>query len=243
MKFCLINLSYRYLVCPCKKQINSRCRELNMLFLTVWQDHFRGREWELTSQISCFVCTCTQLTRIHTAANLEIHALYLADVAASWERIGWSSWRSDKTTELVTIPQIVLSLHLHPWDICFFFSWLLFLWKYSFHWQNLNGMNSFGLQLKIHSERWGWAELIEFGCLLATPLSSHGHCFVGPASKAVSPCSEWSLRHRNTDGSVFYWLKPTNKPTDFSAASPRLDANREKEFRALCIQPFETRLE
>lgn len=219
----------------------------------MWQYHFTGREWELTSKFLCFVCTSTQVKRISTVANLEMQALYQAGAATGnttrKDRIILfpEQWQKEavegEATEPVTSDQILLSLHLHPWSICFLFSWFIFvktqlpLAKSWWHEQ---------LDFVIEDPQWemrtSWINTL---CASTGYIASEVRAIAARVQpvKLSSPCSEWRLRHRITDGSVFYLLKSADIPADFSAPLPRLGASNEKVFRAPCIQSFETRIE
>lgn len=200
-----------------------------------------------------FCVYSTQLKRISTAANLEMQALYQAGAAAGntvrKDRIILfpEQWQKEavegEATEPVNSDQILLSLHLHPWSICFLFSWFIFvktrlpLSKSWWHEQ---------LDFVIEDPQWEMrTSRIDTLCACTGYITSEVRAIAARVQpvKLSSPRSEWRLRHRITDGSVLYLLKSADIPADFSAALPRLGATNEKLFRAPSIQSFETGIE
>lgn len=156
-------------------------------------------------------------------------------------------WQKDtvegKATEPVTSNPICLFLHLHPWSICFLFSWLIFV-----RMQLPLGKSWWHEQLEFVTEaaRWGmrtsWINKFYAHTGHITSDMRGIAAWVQPV-RLSSPCSGWRLRHRITEGSGFYLLKSADIPAGVSAVSPRPGASKEKEFRVPCIQCFETRIE
>lgn len=157
-----------------------------------------------------FCVYSTQLKRISTAANLEMQALYQAGAAAGntvrKDRIilfpeQWQKGAVEgEATEPVNSDQILLSLHLHPWSICFLFSWFIFvktqlpLSKSWWHEQ---------LDFVIEDPQWEMrTSRIDTLCACTGYITSEVRAIAARVQpvKLSSPRSEWRLRQNN------WWL-------------------------------------